>query len=302
MPRPISNPSTMLENGLTQMMRAYLVDNFATIAEEAGYAPQGGGSNVITIDDVGNVIAEIGQTHPAFETALRMVRRSAVYLYGPPGSGKSTIARNVAKALDLPCYVQGRIESPFEVFGFRDGRGEYAATPFRKAFERGGVYCLDELDRSDSTALTALNDALSSRSAMFPDGVTVEAHPDFHFMATGNSALRGDSADHVAAVEHDSAVADRLAFLFIDYDEAFERSLIPSNFKEWCDRVQTIRRAIKETGQAGVHATPRATITGAQMLHDGLPRAAVEDALIWRGVDKSVRDTITRRVDEIERE
>jgi cobaltochelatase CobS len=287
----------MMENGFTAIIEAYLSDpeTFQKIADAAGFKGGGGdrAAEIVTLDKDGLEIGKVENPHPELKTIVSVLMRIGVYLFGPKGSGKSTIMQQAAEALGVRCYVQGRVESAFEIFGFRDGRGEYRRTAFRDAFEHGGVYCLDEMDRCDPTAVTALNDALSSGRALFPDGETIRQHEAFYFGGTGNTAGRGEEVGYSAAVEHDSAVLDRLACIKIDYDSDFERSLIPARFGYWVDRVLALRSAIEKVG-AQCSATPRASIKGAQLLHDGIKQADVEDMLIFKGLDASTVDTIKR--------
>lgn len=298
MARPISNPNTLIETGLNGMLEVFLRENFSRIAEDSGYAPGGGSGPTVIIDKLEDFELEIDQAHKDLGLAVKMMRRTNLYLYGPKGSGKSTMARQIAEALKVDCTVQGRCEGEYQLFGFRDAQGRYAETAFYRAFKFGGLFCLDELDRSDSAAIVALNDALASRRCTFPNGEVVEAAINFYFVGTGNTAMRGAERGFAAAAEQDTSVVDRLAFLRIDYDEDLERSLVPAAFQSWVKLVQAIRAAAMEL-HTEVDATPRASITGAKFIADGLTEEQAAEALIWRGLEAGQRDAVQRRAEMI---
>jgi hypothetical protein len=66
---------------------------------------------------------------------------------------------------------------PHEMLGFIDAAGNYHRTPFRDAYEHGGIYTFDEVDRSDPVALLAVNPHLANGVATFPDG-QIKRHKD----------------------------------------------------------------------------------------------------------------------------
>ncbi len=79
-----------------------------------------------------------------------------VMLVGPAGCGKTTIGEHVATALSLPFYITNTITDTHELIGFIDGHGSYHSTPFRQAFECGGVWIADEIDAWEAGALFAM--------------------------------------------------------------------------------------------------------------------------------------------------
>lgn len=240
--------------------------------------------------------------HPLFDTMLAMVvvsRHAAglpVMLVGPAASGKTTACKQAADAMGLPFFTNGALTGAHELTGYKDGAGQYHTTPFRQAFEHGGIYLMDELDRSDPAAVLALNSALANGFMAFPDRAEpVQAHPDFIPLVAANTYGRGADRVYVGANQLDGATLDRFAVLSWDYDEALERALAGDD--AWTSYVQAARKAASELKVRHL-ITPRASIGGAALRRAGLAFDAVTDAVIWKGLDMDQRTRITNAIPE----
>src|SRR5690606_35162752 len=104
-----------------------------------------------------------GLYHHETETVIKVASLAIpIILVGPAGCGKTTIGEHTAKALNLPFYITSAINETHQLEGFVDGYGKYHATPFRYAFQHGGVWVADEIDAWDANALLAANAALAN--------------------------------------------------------------------------------------------------------------------------------------------
>ncbi|CUW38803.1 conserved protein of unknown function(AAA+ ATPase domain,194-344) [Magnetospirillum sp. XM-1] len=206
-----------------------------------------------------------------------------VMLVGPAGSGKTTLAEQVAEALGLPFYFNGAIDTAYKLSGFIDAQGRVVSTAFRKAYEQGGLYLFDEVDASLPGALMAFNAALANGAADFPDGM-VKRHPDFRCIAAANTYGNGADRVYVGRNQLDGASLDRFFSVALDYDEDLERMLCPNN--DWVRHVQRVRDAVRKL-QIRHIVSPRASIMGAAALAAGLDRDTVEAGLLWKGLDKA---------------
>jgi cobaltochelatase CobS len=214
-----------------------------------------------------------GHKHPLFETLLRAATvrdvngfAPNIYLSGPAGSGKTHAAQAVAKALGQKFYYNGSVAMPFELLGFVDAGGVYRDTPFRQAYENGGVYVFDEVDGSDANALLAVNGHLAGSVGTFPDKL-VERHPDFVCIATANTMGQGATADYVGRTKLDGAFLNRFPIkLAWFYDNALELAI--SGNKAFAERVQRARARAAEKGLK-VLITPRHSIAGAALIAAG---------------------------------
>jgi cobaltochelatase CobS len=233
-----------------------------------------------------------GVRHFMFETVLKTLSAGLhVWLPGPAGSGKSTLARQCGEALGLDVYMTGAIETPFQLLGYVSPNGDERTlhTPFRKAWERGGLFIFDDVDRSNAKALAAFNEALANGFCAFPDGV-LKANDAFICGATANTYGLGGGGDYVGASRLDKATLDRFAFIAIPYDEAAEAQIAGREGAAWCRYVQTVRKAVDKLGIKHL-VTPRSTYRGVRMLAAGLDRDTVERATVYAGLDN---ETVTR--------
>ena len=215
-----------------------------------------------------------GHQHPSFAKLLRLATSRDtsgfvpnIWVTGPAGSGKTTGARMLAKALELPFFYNGALETKFEVIGYSDAGGKYHTTAFREAMEQPSVYLFDDIDSCDSNApLLALNGALANGLIAFPDK-HVERHRDSIVIATANTWGLGATADYVGRTRLDGAFTDRFGGKVTwGYDEEFERAI--SGNPTWTLQVQ---RARAKAAQAGLKVliTPRASIAGAAYIAAG---------------------------------
>lgn len=230
----------------------------------------------------------LGIVHKRTPLIINALRSGAnVYLHGPAGSGKTTVAQKAADAFGLQLHTVAKVESEYLLLGFRDARGETVRTPFREAYEHGGVFLFDELDRSSPGAVTALNMALANGFCPFPDAL-VKRHPDCHIIGAGNTALRGADSLYTGANQLDASSIDRFDFIEFGYDDDLERAL--ASDASWCAYVQRVRQVIAERG-LDVLVTPRATYAGCKRLADGFDRETVKEMVVYKGLD---RDTIAQ--------
>lgn len=177
----------------------------------------------------------------------KVARGNNVYLYGRAGSGKSHTAEQVAERLGLDFYGQTTIQFAHDVRGYGDAGGNFQETPFFKAFANGGLYFQDEYDRSNSEAAIVLNSALANGWYDFPIVGRVNAHPNFRFMAAGNTLMKGADEEYITGQVIDPSCRDRFGFFFeVDYNHTVELKIAGGN-EEIVTFVEDIREAIRAT-------------------------------------------------------
>lgn len=170
-----------------------------------------------------------GTLHEKFDEVLQIVNLDIpVYLTGKAGTGKNVICKQVAEALGLDFYFTNAVTQEYKLTGFIDANGKYQETQFYKAFTKGGVFFLDEMDGSIPEVLIILNAAIANRYFDFPIG-KVEAHPNFRIIAAGNTLGTGADNNYTGRYCLDRASLDRFALINIDYSPKIEKAMVLNN-------------------------------------------------------------------------
>ena len=259
-----------------------------------------------------NLNVNVGHVHHEFPTLIQALAcKLHVMLVGTASSSKTTSAKMAAQTLDLPFYHMGAAASEFKYAGYEDGHGKYHSTPFRMAFENGGVILLDEYDAGIPAAQMFVQAALANYTCHFPDKI-VEAHPDFVCIAACNTFGRGSDRQYVSRNQQDAAALDRFVVLDWDIDEDLEAQLFGDGQKQWDANashtttttphttmssgdwvryVQKIRHTINDLGERHL-VTMRASDFGSRLLAAGMPLAKVEQMCIWKGLNQTTKDKI----------
>lgn len=229
-----------------------------------------------------------GLQHFKFEALLKACsavkpdgNRLNIWLYGPPGTGKTGAAVNIGKALNLPFYTTGALLTKYDITGFIDANGKLIRSPFREAWENGGIYLFDEIDGSAPAALVAFNAALANGVMAFPDGM-IQRHPDCVVIAAANTSGLGATAEFTGRMKIDMATLDRFTVMQWPIDEAIETALASN--KQWLRTVLHVRKAVSDKGIKGVCITPRATIDGCALLNAGLDMDDVKSMVLRKAM------------------
>lgn len=119
--------------------------------------------------------------------------------WGPPGTGKSTMAQKLAAALgyspDQIFYSTLTEETPSAelrgMFVPRGGQFVWINGPAIEAWEHGGFWICDEIDKAAGDVFSfclALLNAPEIARITLPTGRTIAQHPNFRCIATMNGA------------------------------------------------------------------------------------------------------------------
>lgn len=167
-----------------------------------------------------------GGVHAYLDTLVKA--RVHIFLFGEAGFGKSYWAEKLAERIgvefeQLPCN-EG--VSPSWILG-KDTASGFKESDFQRTFRAdgdGGVFLLDEIDRSDSNILVTLNGPLASDKLSNPVQMRKhDRHDDNIIVAAGNSLGYGSNKYH-SANELDPSTLDRLRMgrVEIGYDRDVE--------------------------------------------------------------------------------
>jgi len=239
------------------------------------------------------VVVLDGIRHRQFAKVLAHVSiGNHLMMVGPAGTGKTTIAEQVAEALQVPfsCKSVTAQTSEAALLGYMSATGDYVTTEFRQRFEHGGVFLLDEVDAGNPNVLGVLNSALANSFVAFPDGM-VKRHKDFVAIACGNTFGNGATAEYVGRNPLDKAFTDRFIFMDVEIDETIETAMVhgvgldADVATRWLTFVRTVRKNV-ETHGLKVLVTPRGAFGGAKMIKTG---AFTNEEIVSSAILKGVR-------------
>lgn len=231
----------------------------------------------------GATIATIDNPHPRLTECVQWLATGANLLFtGPAGCGKTFLAEQCAKALNLEFGLIGAVTMAHEIVGYCDATGNYRDTPISRTFRDGGLSCLDELDAGSEQALLSAN-AVLSNGVMAQGSQMVARHASWRCIATANTAGTGATMTYNGRTKLDGATVDRFVVIELTYDATIEKQLAGNN-GEW---LALCRKARDIAAQRGMLAAPigtyRAIKTGAQMLATGASLKTVASGLLARG-------------------
>jgi len=186
--------------------------------------------------------------HSKFEYVKQIVDAGInVLLTGEAGTGKTTIAMQVAEALNLPfsSYTMTKQTSVNALIGFNSINGTYIPSEFRKAYEDGHLFLLDEIDAADPNVLLVLN-TLENGYIAFPDGI-VKGHPNFRLMATANPQDQHNI--YTGRSKLDFSTMDRYFIINLEHDHKLELTLTD---EDTVASIELARKVFQENGSSKV--------------------------------------------------
>ncbi len=217
----------------------------AQLDERLANLPTGGGTTTIKLQKVDGTTTERETTFTITEDYKQVLNCAAnrlpVYLFGPAGTGKTTFAMEIAKDLNLPCYIQGTTNDIFALQGIKLPNGDYIKSNVQKAVENGGVLLLDECDSYPEDVQTWFNSLLANRKISFTNCGTIEAHKDLVIIGAGNTNGNGQN-DKYLRQQFDAAFLNRFAIKkHVGYSQTAEDNID----KDSAEFIRLLRKADK---------------------------------------------------------
>jgi len=260
-----SIPQGIDESAVRELIRDFTAPKFVELGEMiAKIRPQ-----VTEVHIPNREVRKLdGVQHKQFTKVLQTLGCGLnVFMVGSAGTGKTTIANGV-----------------------------YVGTEFRKRFEFGGVYLMDEIDNANPNILGTLNAALANGYMAFPDGM-VKRHDGFVAIAAGNTYGNGATAQYVGRNPIDGATKDRFVFMDILIDENVEDAMMQAEgldaetLTKWTTVVRSARANVQSHGLQ-VIVSPRSARDGARLLKAGFTTTEVVNMTILKGAKQEVSDKV----------
>lgn len=212
-----------------------------------------------------------------------------IYMYGPAGCGKSYTAKQIADAMGYDYYETSQAMFAHELKGYGDAKGEFVETAFYRAFSKGGVFFLDEVDASAPEALVVLNNAIANKRFDFPVIGNIEAHKNFRVIAAGNTRMTGATMEYTARQMQDTSFKNRFFFVQMTYSRDVMLAITGGD-EEIVNFGADLRRAARTTGISQLFSYRQATdLATLQLASEG------DDEWLLRGSvlqEKEVDDAV----------
>lgn len=234
-----------------------------------------------------------GIFHKEFENICKLVKANIpIMLTGGAGAGKNFTLEQVAEALDLDFYFSNSVNQEYKLTGFIDANGTYHETEFYKAFTRGGMFFLDEIDASSPECLVILNSAIANKYFDFPTG-RVKANENFRVVCAGNTYGTGADMIYVGRNVLDGATLDRFVVIPFDYDENVEKQLAYDT--DLYEFIYNLRKAVNEC-QLRYVISMRALINAGKMLELGFDKQDILQNAIIKNMQIDDLNTIYNKL------
>jgi cobaltochelatase CobS len=230
--------------------------------------------NMIQIGDA-KPVKITGKLHSAFTKSLQLtILERQIFIAGEAGTGKTTLAAQIAKALELPfghiSCTAGMSEA--HLLGRMDAHGNYLMSQFVNMYENGGVFLFDEIDAADSNTMLIINSALANGHMSVPnrkENPVATRNEKFFCVCAANTWGFG-SNEYAGRNILDAAFLDRFAAsrLVVSYDMELEKE-ISNEFPEVCEAIWKIRENVKANRIRRVVST-RAIVSGVRQRTAGI--------------------------------
>lgn len=235
-----------------------------------------------------------GIFHKEFENICKIVESNIpLMLVGGAGAGKNYTLEQVSQALGLTFYTTNAVTQDYKLTGFIDANGKYHETEFYKAFTKGGMFFLDEIDASSPEALIILNGAIANGYFDFPNG-RKNAHKDFRVVCAGNTYGTGADMVYVGRNVLDGATLDRFVVLEFDYDDEVEKKLAFD--EELYKFIKNLRETINNANLRYI-VSMRALINATKLLEIGVPKQRILTTTIVKNMQKDDLNIIVEKLD-----
>ena len=249
-----------------------------------------GESGIFKIEvTVGNKVEiKEGLYHSAFPTLLRMIGAGMhVYLPGPPGTGKSHMAEQVANTLGwkFGAISLGPTTPESRLWGGMDANGHFHEPLLIQCLryaqdnpEHGAIFCLDEMDNGHSGIIATLNSLMANGWVTAPNGDIIRVGANFSFIACANTYGTGPTAEFSGRNKLDAATLDRFQYVPVPTDLNVESTMVNAWLEplddgariaeDWLAAWRTARKNAADNGLK-VFVTMRGAINGARLLRAG---------------------------------
>lgn len=266
----------------------------------------------------------VGRVREIELTVAAIASDRHIVIEGPPGTGKSTLLRSVARELGIGFeFVEGNAElTPARVVGhfdparvLSDGYDPdvFVPGPLASALRDGSLLYIEELNRVPEETLNVLITVMSEREITVPRLGRLEAAPGFRLVAAMNPF------DAVGTARISGAIYDRMCRIAVGYQSTADEttivrraisagSVVPGDDVAWIDLAVELARSTRSHADVRVGSSVRGAIDMVFVANSlaelrGLPvlapKVSLDAALVALSGRIRVREGTTRTPEDI---
>lgn len=260
----------------------------------------------------------VGRQREIELTLAALTAQRHIVLEGPPGTGKSTLLRAIAQAMNVGfVFVEGNAElTPARLAGtfdparvLNDGYkpDAFIDGPLVEAMRAGSLLYIEEINRIPEETLNVLITVMSEGEITVPRLGKILAEPGFQMIAAMNPF------DSVGTARISSAVYDRMCRISVAYQSAEDETNIvhrasPASNKQWCAQVVNVVRHTRTHSDLRTGSSVRGAIDTALVAQslgelrgkDALdPLVGLDAALTSLSGRVKLREGVARSVEEV---
>lgn len=205
------------------------------------------------------------------QIAIDIMEGDWPYLWGPSGTGKSYMVKQIASLLDMDLTKAGKITEPYSILGYNDPQGRYQITPSFIATLYGHLLFLDEMDNGNPDTQVVLNDIYSELlnklenpsencEVTFGTDVRVDVHPNFRMLAAGNTSGEGENEAFSSRGKMDESIQERMTPIYVDYDNRVEERIL-KDYPVWYKFFIDFRNACMDYSRRVSNDSPQGITT-----------------------------------------
>jgi MoxR-like ATPase len=246
------------------------------------------------------VVALKQEAHPNLAEVITIMQSLSahernVWLYGPAGTGKSTLVKQFSESLQLPvCMIAATLGTPR---GDLIGRlnpltGEYMPSRLVNTWLNGGVIDIEEASMLPPDVVGVILNALAlgflEIEIADDQRKYIPRHPNCYVFATDNTTGMGGDAAFTARERQDAAFLSRFCALKVDYSEHVDAACCPNaKLREYFQAVR--KKALEQRIREAVD--PRMMRYAYQMLQAQVPVNRVYESITARWSDNAIEQT-----------
>jgi MoxR-like ATPase len=266
----------------------------------------------------------VGRVREIELTVAAIASDRHIVIEGPPGTGKSTLLRSVARELGIGFeFVEGNAElTPARVVGhfdparvLSDGYDPdvFVPGPLASTLRDGSLLYIEELNRVPEETLNVLITVMSEREITVPRLGRLEAAPGFRLVAAMNPF------DAVGTARISGAIYDRMCRIAVGYQSTADETTIvrraisagndlPVDDAAWIDLAVELARSTRSHVDVRVGSSVRGAIDMVFVANSlaelrGLPvlapKVSLDAALVALSGRIRVREGTTRTPEDI---